>query len=214
VSSPTTVAVDIPGPVGAIEAAVDSADAIPAAVAVICHPHPQHQGTMQNKVVTTLARAFTQLGAAAVRFNYRGVGGSAGSYSDGIGERADALAVVKWCRARWRDRPVYLGGFSFGAAIAIAIAERVTPRGLVTVAPAVDRLPPDLDPPKCPWVLVHGDADEIVPPGPVLDWCATLAAPPKIVLLPGVGHFFHGSLAALTLAVHDTFGADFSAGRA
>lgn len=207
-STPTTVSVVVPGPVGAIEGAVDSTGGIPAAVAVICHPHPQHQGTMQNKVVTTLARAFTQLGAVGVRFNYRGVGSSAGSYSDGIGERADALAVVEWCRTRWRDRPLYLGGFSFGAAIAITIAERVAPRGLVTVAPPVDRIPPDLDPPTCPWVLVHGEADEIVTPGPVLDWCASLAAPPKIVLLPGVGHFFHGSLAALTRAVHETFGAD------
>jgi alpha/beta superfamily hydrolase len=213
VSAAATVSVVIPGPVGPIEAAVDSTAEIPSAVALICHPHPQHQGTMQNKVVTTLARAFTQLGATAVRFNYRGVGGSAGSYADGVGEREDALAVVDWCRAQWRDRRLYLGGFSFGAAIAITIAARVAPRGLVTVAPPVDRLPPDLDPPTCPWVLVHGDADEIVTSEPVLDWCATLAAPPKIVLLKDVGHFFHGRLSDLTQAVHETFGEDFAAKR-
>jgi alpha/beta superfamily hydrolase len=163
---------------------------------------------MQNKVVTTLARAFTRLGAAAVRFNFRGVGSSAGSYADGVGECEDALAVVEWCRTRWRDRPVYLGGFSFGAAIAIAIAARVAPRGLITVAPPIGRLPADLVPPACPWVLVHGGADEIVAPKPVLAWCATLAAPPKIVLLDGVGHFFHGRLPALVEAVADAFGAD------
>jgi len=211
VSSPTAVSVTIPGPVGQIEAAVASSRDISAAIAVICHPHPQHHGTMHNKVVTTLARAFAQLGATAVRFNYRGVGASAGSYADGIGEREDALAVVEWCRARWPDRPVYLGGFSFGGAVAIAIAASVTARGLVTVAPPVDRLPPDLSPPTCPWVLVHGDADDVVTSGPVLDWCATLAMPPKIVLLRGVGHFFHGRLSDITQAVHDTFGAEFAA---
>jgi alpha/beta superfamily hydrolase len=199
----------IPGPVGQIEAAVTSAGELPPAVAVICHPHPQHQGTMHNKVVTTLARAFTQLGAAAVRFNYRGVGASAGSYADGVGERDDALAVVDWCRARWSDRPVYVAGFSFGGAIAISIAERVAPRGLVTVAPPVDRLPANLSPPACPWLLVHADDDEIVTPGPVLDWSLKLAVPPKIVLVSGAGHFFHGRLSDITRAVADMFGADF-----
>ncbi|HEY9181682.1 MAG TPA: alpha/beta hydrolase, partial [Gammaproteobacteria bacterium] len=130
-----------------------------------------------------------------------------------IGEREDALAVVDWCRARWPERPLYLGGFSFGGALAIAIAARAAPRGLVTVAPPVDRLPRDLNLPTCPWVLVHGDADEIVTPGPVLDWCATLAAPPKIVLLKGVGHFFHGRLSDITQAVRDMFGPDFAARR-
>jgi len=207
---PATVSVVIPGPVGALEAVVDSTGEIPAAVAAICHPHPLEQGTMHNKVVTTLARAFTQLGAASVRFNFRGVGSSAGSYADGVGESEDALAVVDWCRTRWRDRPLYLGGFSFGAAIAIAIAARVAPRGLVTVAPPIGRLPADLEPPQCPWVLVHGDADDIVAPGPVPAWATALAAPPKVVLLSGVGHFFHGRLPALTEVVHETFGADFA----
>jgi uncharacterized protein len=206
---PTSAPVTILGPAGALDAAVDSTVEAPAAVAVICHPHPQHQGTMHNKVVTTVARAFTRLGAVSVRFNFRGVGSSAGVYADGVGEREDALAVVAWCRARWRDRPLYLCGFSFGAAIAIAIAARVAPRGLITVAPPIDRLPVDLVPPACPWTLVHGDADETVPAGPVLAWCATLAAPPKIVLVTGAGHFFHGRLPALTAAVHDAFGADF-----
>ena len=206
----TSGSVEIPGPAGVIEAAIDSSVETPAAVAVICHPHPQQQGTMHNKVVTTLARAFTKLGAVSVRFNFRGVGSSAGSYAEGVGEREDALAVVAWCRARWRDCPLYLGGFSFGAAIALSIAARVAPRGLITVAPAVDRLPADLVPPACPWVLVHGGADEVVPVEPVLAWCATLVAPPRIVLL-GAGHFFHGRLPALSDAVHDTFGADFHA---
>jgi alpha/beta superfamily hydrolase len=166
---------------------------------------------MTNKVVTTLARAFARLGADAVRFNFRGVGKSSGAYADGVGEREDAAAVVAWARARWPGRPLYLGGFSFGAAIAAAIAARVAPAGLVTVAPPIDRLPLDFVPPKCPWVLIHGDADDVVPSAPVIDWAAALAAPPQVVVLPGVGHFFHGRLAALTEAVDGAFGAGFAA---
>jgi uncharacterized protein len=206
-----SAALEIAGPAGVLEAAID-ASAVPAvATALICHPHPLQQGTMSNKVVTTVARTFARLGADAVRFNFRGVGGSAGAYADGIGERDDALAIVAWCRKRWPARPLYLGGFSFGAAVAAAIASRVAPAGLVTVAPPVDRLSVDFIAPACPWLLVHGDADDVVPPGPVLEWCATLPTPPRIVLLPGVGHFFHGRLAALGDAVTAAFGADFEA---
>jgi alpha/beta superfamily hydrolase len=194
-----------------LEAAIDAAVGPAIAVAVICHPHPLQQGTMSNKVVTTVARAFAKLGADAVRFNFRGVGKSAGTHADGVGERDDALAVVSWCRARWPQRPLYLGGFSFGAAVALGVAASVSPAGLVTVAPPVDRLPSDFVAPTCPWLLIHGEADDVVAPGPVLEWCATLPMPPKIVLLPGVGHFFHGRLAALTDAVKDVFGAELAA---
>jgi len=206
-------AVEIQGPAGGLEAAIDTS-ALPAvATAVICHPHPLQEGTMSNKVVTTLARAFARLGADAVRFNFRGVGASKGRYADGVGEREDALAVVAWCRARWPDRPLYLGGFSFGAAVAAAVAARAAPAGLVTVAPPVDKLPADFVAPTCPWLLVHGEADDVVPAGPVIEWCATLPVPPRLVLLPGVGHFFHGRLPALAQAVNDAFGADFGAVR-
>jgi alpha/beta superfamily hydrolase len=203
--------IEIEGPAGVLEVAVDAAIGPARATAVICHPHPLQQGTMSNKVVTTVARAFAKLGADAVRFNFRGVGESSGTHADGIGERDDALAVVAWCRARWPQRPLYLGGFSFGAAVALGVAARVGPAGLVTVAPPVERLRSGFIAPTCPWLLIHGEADDVVPPGPVLDWCATLPAPPKIVLLPGVGHFFHGRLAALTEAVNDTFGAELVA---
>lgn len=205
-------AVEIQGPAGALEAAID-ASAAPVATAVICHPHPLQEGTMSNKVVTTLARAFARLGADAVRFNFRGVGTSQGRYADGVGEREDALAVVAWCRARWPGRRLYLGGFSFGAAVAAAIAARIAPAGLITVAPPVDKLPADFVAPTCPWLLVHGEADDVVPAGPVMEWCATLQAPPRVVLLPGVGHFFHGRLPALAQAVTAAFGADLGAVR-
>jgi alpha/beta superfamily hydrolase len=194
-----------------LQAAIDVSGAPAAATAVICHPHPLQDGTMQNKVVTTLSRGFTRLGADVVRFNFRGVGESAGRYADGVGEREDAAAVVAWCRARWPARRIYLGGFSFGGAIAAAIAPRVAPAGLVTVAPPIDRLPGDFVAPSCPWLLIHGDADDVVPSRPVLEWAAALPAPPRIVLLAGVGHFFHGRLPALLDAVADFFGADFGA---
>jgi uncharacterized protein len=205
-----TAGVEISGPAGLLEAAIDVAGRPALATAVICHPHPLQDGTMKNKVVTTLSRAFTRLGADVVRFNFRGVGGSAGSYGDGVGEREDALAVLAWCRARWASRPIYLGGFSFGGAVAAAIAARAVPAGLVTVAPPVDGLKSDFVAPSCPWLLVHGDADDVVPPGPVLEWAATLAQPPRIVVLPGVGHFFHGRLPALLDSVTDFFGAHFA----
>ena len=203
--------IEIDGPAGVLEAVIDASVAPTVASAVLCHPHPLQQGTMTNKVVTTLARSFARLGADAVRFNFRGVGGSAGSYADGIGEREDALAVVAWARERWPGRPLYLGGFSFGAAVATAIAARVAPAGLVTVAPPIDRLPADFAPPVCPWLLIHGGADDVVPAAPVLEWSSTLPVAPRVVVLPGVGHFFHGRLAALTEGVNSTFGADFAA---
>ena len=164
---------------------------------------------MQNKVVTTLARTFANLGAIAVRFNFRGVGASAGGYTDGEGERDDVLAVMDWSRARWPGLRVYLGGFSFGAAMALGVAARAAPAGLVTVAPPVTRLPADFEPPRCPWLLVHGSADDVVAASPVIEWANALAAPPRIVVVDGVGHYFHGHLNVLGNAVAEFFGADF-----
>jgi len=208
--APQPGGIEIEGPAGVLEAAIDSSVGRAIATAVVCHPHPLQQGAMTNKVVTTVARAFARLGADAVRFNFRGVGKSAGSYADGVGERDDALAVVSWCRERWPGRPLYLGGFSFGAAVALGIAARVAPAGLVTVAPPVDRLRESFVAPSCPWLLVHGEADDVVLLEPVLEWSRALASPPKLVLLPGVGHFFHGSLGALTQAVTETFGPELA----
>jgi alpha/beta superfamily hydrolase len=201
--------VEIVGPAGRIEAVLDDVGGETTAVAVICHPHPLQLGTMQNKVVTTLARTFANLGAIAVRFNFRGVGASEGGYADGEGERDDVLAVVEFCRARWPGLRMYLGGFSFGAAMALGVAARVAPQGLVTVAPPVTRLPADFEPPRCPWLLVHGSADDVVAAAPVVEWAKALAAPPRVVLVDGVGHYFHGHLNVLGNAVTDFFGRDF-----
>jgi hypothetical protein len=205
----TSTAVEIAGPAGRIEAALDDTGETATAVAVICHPHPLQLGTMQNKVVTTLARSFANLGATAVRFNFRGVGASAGGYADGEGERDDVLAVMHWSRARWPGLAVYLGGFSFGAAMALGVAARAEPRGLVTVAPPVTRLPADFEPPRCPWLLVHGSADDVVAAAPVIEWANSLPMPPRVALVDGVGHYFHGHLNVLGDAVTEFFGPDF-----
>ncbi len=203
--------VEFAGPTGVLEGAVDANGSPVTSVAVVCHPHPLQHGTMQNKVVTTLARAFVHLGGLALRFNFRGVGRSEGTHADGIGERDDALAAVAYARNRWPGKPLYLAGFSFGAAIALGVAAEVAPRGLVTVAPPVSRLPQDFVEPGCPWLLVHGEADDVVPAAPVLEWAGRLAAPPVSVLLPDVGHFFHGRLGELTSIVTDFFAGDFPA---
>jgi len=147
--------------------------------------------------VTTLARTFARLGAVVVRFNFRGVGASAGRYDNGDGERSDALAAVGFARAEWPDLPLFLAGFSFGAGIALAIAAEANPVVLVTVAPSLARLPTPFPRPRCRWLLVHGIADDVVPSGPVVQWANSLDEPPRVVLLDDVGHFFHGHLQRL-----------------
>ncbi len=194
----TPQAMTIAGPAGALEALLEE----PAAVkgcAVICHPHPLQGGTMHNKVVHTLARAFQKLGFAALRFNYRGVGASVGSYADGVGETDDALAVTAWAAARYAQLPLVLAGFSFGGAVAFNAAAILTPALLITVAPAVDRVVAVAGVrPRCPWLIVQGSADEIVAAGRVQDWAAGFVPAPEMALLPGVGHFFHGALNELS----------------
>jgi alpha/beta superfamily hydrolase len=185
----------VTGPAGQIECAIDAPAAAPRAVAVICHPHPQHGGTLDNKVAQTLARACIQVGCRAVRFNFRGVGASHGSWDDGRGEVDDALAVI----AALRDPavPLWLAGFSFGGYVAAAAAARLPeatrPQRLVLVAPSTQKqqvaaVPADT-------VVIHGEADEVVPLGATLDWARPLALP--VIVFPGVGHFFHGQLGPL-----------------
>jgi hypothetical protein len=194
----------IEGPAGALEARVEdpSPGTPPAVVGVVCHPHPLHGGTMQNKVVHTLARAMQELGAPTLRFNFRGVGGSAGSYDGGRGERDDAVAAVEWARARWKCQAVWLAGFSFGSAVAVKAAPVALPRALVTVAPPVGRLLVEtVERPQCPWLVVQGDRDELVDFASVKSWVAGYAEPPELAVLSGAEHFFHGRLGELRTVV-------------
>ena len=174
---------------------------------VVCHPHPLHGGTLQNKVVHTLARALQEQGMPTLRFNYRGVGQSAGVYDEGRGEGDDALAVIAWGRARWPETALVLAGFSFGAMVALRIAPTAQPVRLITVAPPVTRAQfADIEPPPCPWLIVQGEADELVDYREVQAWAARFNPPPLLRLLPGVDHFFHGRLHELRAAVTDRNG--------
>ena len=188
----------IEGPAGPLEAVLEGGDNAGGSYAVVCHPHPLYGGTMENKVVTTLTRTFTDLGHPAVRFNFRGVGGSSGAFDNGVGETEDAAAVAAWAAARYAGRSLIVAGFSFGGSIAMRLASIVATAKLVTVAPAVEHL--GLYPgkrPSCPWTVVQGDADDLVSPSAVKAWIETLNPAPRLVVLPGVGHFFHGRLQEL-----------------
>jgi alpha/beta superfamily hydrolase len=185
----------IPGPAGAIECAIDEPAEAVRGVAVVCHPHPLHGGTMDNKVAQTLARAFVQLGCRAVRFNFRGVGGSEGSFDEGRGETDDMLAVI----AAHRDAtlPLRLAGFSFGGYVAARAAQQLPDdakaASLVLVGPSTQKqqvpsVPADT-------LVIHGEADDVVPLSATLDWARPQALP--VVVVPGAGHFFHGQLTLL-----------------
>jgi len=191
----------LPGPAGPLQALIETPvtegqglQAV-SAFAVVCHPHPLYGGSMDNKVVYTVARTLEQLGAPAIRFNFRGVGASAGSYDAGRGETADALAVVAYGRRRWPNAALWLAGFSFGGAVAVRAAGEAGPQRLIAVAPGITTITvTDAAPPACPWLIVHGDADEVVPLEAVRAWADTLSPAPQMRVLPGASHFFHGRL--------------------
>lgn len=196
--------ISIAGQAGALEAIVEDPGTEGPSYAVICHPHPLQGGTMDNKVVTTVARALQALGIPALRFNFRGVGASAGSFDQGVGETADAEAVASWGARRWPGRSLVLAGFSFGGFVALRLAQQRLPRHLITIAPAIQLFDSSgVAAPHCPWLIVQGDADDVVDPAAVIDWVKTLDPKPRLVVLPGVGHFFHGRLPELRDAVMD-----------
>jgi hypothetical protein len=190
-----TQALRVVGPGGDIECAVDEPLQSPVGVAVVCHPHPLHGGTLDNKVVQTIARAFVQLGYRAVRFNFRGVGQSQGAWDEGRGEIDDALAVIE--AVRLSGLPLSLAGFSFGAYVASHAALRLTEdrriERLLLIAPATSRFDTAAVPPET--VVIHGELDDVVPLQSVLDWARPQALP--ITVVPGAGHFFHGQLVLL-----------------
>lgn len=186
------------GPAGRLEAAIDRPTDAPQGVAVVAHPHPLHGGTMTNKVVQTLARAFVLAGWTAVRFNFRGVGRSDGAYDEGRGELQDLLAVVQ---AQAPEGPLCLAGFSFGAFVTShAVAQLHTQRELqhiVLVGTAASRfavapLAPQL---HLRSLVIHGEQDDTVPLSAVMEWARPQALP--VLVVPGGGHFFHGQLPLL-----------------
>jgi alpha/beta superfamily hydrolase len=185
----------VPGPAGAIECAIDAPAVPECGVAVICHPHPQHGGTMDNKVAQTLARAAVALGWRSVRFNFRGVGASEGVWDEGRGEVDDALAVI--AAMRRAGEPLLLAGFSFGAYVASQAAARLPddakPQRLALVGPSTQKQPMATVPANT--VVIHGEADDVVPLAATLAWARPQALP--VIVFPGTGHFFHGQLGLL-----------------
>lgn len=185
------------GPAGTLEAIVDVpvADSAVPAVAVICHPHPLHGGSFHNKVVTILERSLRELGLATVRFNYRGVGKSDGEFDDGYGETEDLLAVLEWVRRVRPDDELWLGGFSFGAYVALRAAQNLKLKQLISVAPPVGGYEfSEMDRPDCAWMVIHGDEDEVVSADAVIDWAKTQEPPPDLIVMEQTGHFFHRRL--------------------
>lgn len=186
------------GPAGQIEARLefpDDATATPVAFGVACHPHPQYGGAMDNKVTHTLARAINECGAPCFRFNFRGVGASAGAFDNGPGETDDLAAVVEEGRRRFPGAQLWLGGFSFGAFVALRGAQTLGPVKLAAVAPPVSRFElGSVAHPDCEWMLAQGDADDVVDPKAVLAWAAEQPRKPTLHVLAGAGHFFHGRL--------------------
>jgi hypothetical protein len=192
----------IDGPCGQLEALwLDTPDA--RGVALICHPNPVQGGTMLNKVVSTVQRTARDSGLATLRFNYRGVGTSAGSHDMASGEVDDAEAVARWLHVQYPELPLTLLGFSFGGFVAAALGGRLEARGvtlhkLFMLAPAVHRLNEENPPASnCPLVLIQPEDDEVIDPQAVYAWSAGLGRAHELLKVAECGHFFHGKLTDL-----------------
>ncbi len=200
---PTLKKFSTTGTAGNLEGIIHLPDESPRAIAVVAHPLPTMGGTMENKVVTTLAKTFAELGFVALRFNFRGVGASSGEFDNGPGEVEDVLAVVRHARQEYSGLPLILSGFSFGAYVQARAAQHLHPHPhkLVLIAPAVGHFA--MPPVPHDTLLLHGELDEVVPLADVLHWARPLHLP--IVVLPGAGHFFHGRLGQIKQIVLHEF---------
>ncbi|TWI55412.1 hypothetical protein IQ22_01334 [Pseudomonas duriflava] len=172
-------------------------------LAIICHPHPLFDGTMHNKVVSTLQRTARDAGFSTLRFNFRGVGQSAGQYGEGQGEIDDAYAAAHWLLKNHAELPLTVLGFSFGGCVAGCLAGRLEKEGaslarLFMLAPSVERF--DVEnklPLACPITIIQPDADEVVTPARVYAWAETLDQSHELIKVPECSHFFHGKLTDL-----------------
>ena len=195
----------LPGPAGQLEVITVDSTKASSSVMVICHPHPLHQGTMHNKVVTTLAKAAERLSMPSVRFNFRGVGASEGDFANAVGEQDDCLAVIAWLKQVLPRHNIILAGFSFGSYVAAAVAAKIKVSALITVAPAVVNYPflslPSI---TCPWLTVMGEEDEIVPFEAVEAFVQTRKETGiRYETLEGCSHFFHRKLIDLRTICED-----------
>lgn len=194
----------ITGPAGTIELACALPGSQARALAIICHPHPLFGGSMGNKVVTTTERSLRELGAATVRFNFRGVGRSEGSFDQGIGESEDLQAVYQYARQYFAALPLWLAGFSFGSYVAARQANTVAAARLISIAPPVERWDfAAFAAPKMPWLVLQGEADEVVSAEAVYRFVASQTPVPELVRFPETSHFFHGKLLELRAALQN-----------
>lgn len=189
--------VHIDGPAGRLEIVVTDPGESRRGYAVVAHPHPLYGGSLDNKVVQTLAKAFHSLGYAAVRFNFRGVGNSEGVFDDGRGELEDFLEVDRYCSERFGRGDRIFAGFSFGSYVAATVGAQLQPSQLVLIAPAVGRFP--VGEVSRETLVVHGEQDDVVLLADVLEWARPQHVP--VVVFPGAGHFFHGALVDLQRVV-------------
>lgn len=172
------------------------------AIAVICHPHPLHEGTMHNKVTYMIAKTLTDLGIPTLRFNFRGVEQSQGVHADGIGERDDLNCAIEKMKQMFPNKNLWLGGFSFGAYISISVSQQQSASQLISVAPPVKASYfKNINPPQCPWLVLQGLADEVVNAQDVIDWCTNLAMPPELITYDDIGHYFHRRLPEIKTAI-------------
>lgn len=189
------------GTAGHLEGIVHTPGPAARAIAVVCHPLPTMGGTMENKVAVTLAKTFTELGCVSLRFNFRGVGASAGEFTGGDGEVEDASSVTEFAREQFGDLPLILSGFSFGGYVAARAAQQLHPRHLILAAPAVGRFSPatmfSTGMPAVPadTLVIHGEHDDVVPLAEALEWARPQHLP--VVVLPQAEHYFHGRLTQL-----------------
>ena len=185
----------VAGPAGRIECAIDVPDAESSGVVLVAHPHPLFGGTLDNKVVQTLARAFVELGYTAWRPNFRGVGASEGTHDEGRGELEDLAAVVEHTKSRG---PI-LAGFSFGAALQARLAQRLKPERMALVGVAVKHF--EAPPVPANTIVIHGEEDTTVALADVLSWARPQDLP--VVVVPGADHFFHRRLHVLRAIVQN-----------
>ncbi len=190
----------ISGAAGDIEALIQISDGyIPGdPVAVVCHPHPLHGGAMTNKVVHTIARSFVEVGVPVVRFNFRGVGKSAGCYDEGRAESDDLVVVINWLLSQYPAAPLWLAGFSFGSYVAAKTHLKVNVERLLLIAPPVTMYDfsemPRID---LPVMVIQGSEDEVIDAESVRRWVSDRAPGAELHWMEGAGHFFHGRLVAV-----------------
>lgn len=205
---------EIPGPAGSLEALIDLPEGEPRAVAVFGHPHPLHGGTMHTKALYQAAKAMPRIGVAALRFNFRGVGRSAGTFDSGPGEKEDFRAALAYVEQRFSELPIWAAGMSFGSWIAMTVgAEDARVSLLLAIAPPVDRYDfSALKTSTLPKFIVHGESDELISIKDIRRFYAQIPEPRELVTIEDANHLFEGKTSMVGEAVEDLL-ADFNTAR-